>query len=369
MRRQFALSVATALLASAVNAAPTVSTIKPTSGSNPTIEITGSGFGGAPNVIVFDQFEAGTSAGSAIPVTAATQGAWSGIDGVPEYDSLAHSGKFSARTWAGSPRHMGQFQAKLPDGTTSVLMSYWVHIPPGTPFPGQYFSGSNIGNWSTDSSWKMAWVYDQSYSGGDADVCLPTHVGYGIFQINGNDGVRFGDAEGRVGIQPDWWNWNNWMRVTTWLRANASDPLLDGDWYFNVVSAGKTSYTMSGKKPIFDADGAAIKQYRNLHIPGWYREQSSQDMRPLYDDIYVAVGPNSAARIELGNASTLSKVTALEIQPVVSWADGKVTVKLNQGGIKDLNQAYLYITDQNNVTNATGIPLFNGPTSPVLTVQ
>ncbi len=368
MRQELILGLMAGLLASNMNAAPTVTSVNASGMSNATIEISGSGFGAAPQVTVFDQFETDAVAGAKIPINKALVGSWFKADNAPEYDPIAHSGKFSARTWVGSPRKMGQLQASLPEGTTNVLISYWVHIPPGTPFPGAFFTGSNISNWSDDSSWKMAWLFDQSYRGEDADICLPTHSGYGIFHMAGNDGVKFGDVEGRVGLKPSWWNWNSWMRMTLWLRANTDDPLKDGDWYFNVISEGKAPFTLSGRKPVFDADGASIKQFRRLNVPGWFREQSSQDMRPLYDDVYVATGPSAAARVEIGNAPELSKVTAMELQPVVSWSDSKVVVKLNTGGITNLGSAYLYVTDKNNATNSRGIPLFDPPASPVLSM-
>lgn len=374
MSPRLSTSIGLAFFAAHGLASDVVYTVSDVTRPTPTsITITGSGFGAGPNTLVFDQFEGGAD-GAEVDLAKTTRGAWSGTTtSKPVYDPIAHSGSHSIRTWVGDPGSTGQMQLDLPAGTQTALISYWVHIPPGTPFPGD---GGGVGSFSLgNSSWKLAWIYGQSYQGGDTDVCLPTWGGYNFYVGGNTPGIGFGDVESRVGTE--WWDWNHWMRLTTWLDANTTNPTLPGRWSFQRISAGhglsqlydegtgmqllnvsdvRTSYPGdTDPRPIFSGNGVA--EFRHVHIPGWFRETSPATVRPLYDDIYVAVGANAAARVELGDAATYAAVTTLEIQPHTAWTDGQVSVTLNRGGISDLSGAYLYITDANHVVNQHGIPL------------
>jgi len=63
------------------------------------------------------------------------------------------------------------------------------------------------------------------------------------------------------------------------------------------------------------ADGPALKQYQYVNFPGWIRSNA-----PLYDDIYVATGPNAIARVELTDSANYDKSRIVAVQPSTSWS-------------------------------------------------
>ena len=67
-----------------------------------------------------------------------------------------------------------------------------------------------------------------------------------------------------------------------------------------------------------------------------------------YDDIYVATGPNAAARVEIGDAPTYKGSRNLAISTPQTWNDNQIVFTLRAGPIMDFSHAYLYVVDANN---------------------
>lgn len=318
-----------------------------------TIYISGMNFGQGPNIQIFDTFENPDRAvDSPISLNASVIGNWSSLNPnyTPTYGDVARTGQKSVV--AVSSTGMQQFRKEL-GAIQEIFVSYWMRLD-GDYFPGDLVSGPR--SFSDDSSFKFAWLYDTDVKGQSADVCLPTHVGRGNFYIAGNSSNLV------TGIGNDWWSWDNWMRISFWIKANESNPIQPGTVFFETVSADKGYSNNMYSVPIFTDNGVEPKVYRNINFPGWVRSMNN-NTRILYDDIYIATGENSATRVELGNAAELSKVTRLDLLHVVSWEPSKIQVTHPTVTETELKGMYLYITNGQGETNQEGFPLFARPST------
>ncbi len=333
------------------------------------LTITGTGFGAqAANVIMYDRFESTTAKdGDQIPLNSPDIGAWS--KGSLIYNSMSHSGQFSGNAFT---TKMKRFTLDFGTGVQEIFLSYWLRLPDGQIFPGRTFpDGKAPGKFPNDSSWKFTWLWDLDRGGSSNDLCLPTHVGHeGIFYLGGNDF----NLDTKIGNRGTWWSWNSWMRISVWLRANPSDPLLAGDVLFQTISAEKGVREYKVSKPIFDSDFNKIrhrglpdtKQYQHISFPGWMREETEVGTTPLYDDIYVAIGKNSLTRVEIADSPDYKKAKKVAIQKVISWSDTNIEVDVvdDNFGENLKKAAFIFVWDKDGNRNAQGIPVLPYPKAP-----
>jgi hypothetical protein len=163
-----------------------------------------------------------------------------------------------------------------------------------------------------------------------------------------------------TGVGNDWWSWDNWMRLSFWLKANPDDPTLPGTVTFETLSLDKGYELRSYNTPVFDADGVEPKVYRTINFPGWVRSMEA-NTQILYDDIYIATGPNAASRVEVGNSEVLDEVTRLDLLKVENWSETSISASFPTLTKEDLEEMYLYITTDDGSKNRKGIPLIARP--------
>lgn len=339
---------------SAIAAAPTISRIS-TDFERNEISISGVGFGSGPNVLLYDTFESpGAATGAVITLAASEEGAWTEFNQyyLPTYAGSGRSGSQSVKVFDGATQNTNQLRLRF-DGIQEFFVSYWVYLDGPKYFPGDLVSSPRT--FSEDSSFKMLWVFDTDVKGNSSDVVLPTHVGGGRFYLAGNDTNLV------TGLSNDWWSWDQWMRVSFWLKANPENPTNPGTIHFDTLSADKGYTQRVFNVPVFDSDGPAQKQFQQMNFPGWIRSIKGSSTNILYDDIYVSTGPNSAARVELGNAAYLDDVTQLELLTIDSWTDTDIQASASTVEEGSMQKFYLYITDSSGETNAQGIPLESPP--------
>jgi len=328
-----------ALMLPVAQAAPVISSVDSSQMGAGVLTLSGSNFGPGAHIELFDRFESDTASdGSPIPLTSPEIGSWTSTN-VPllYYSGETHNGRFSAKAGARIFRH--DFTQ---DVIQEVFASYWVRVPNGWNFPG----ADRPGVFPAASSWKFAWLIDQDYQGNSSDMVMVAHFGDGGFCIAGNDfnlETRLGNA---------WWSWNTWVRVAVWLRANPTNPTSPGDVLFQTVSEEKGVAENWMNRAVFDADGPALKQWQYMTLPGWVRSGE-----PLYDDVYVAAGPNAIARVELADSPDYAQAHRVAVQPASSWSDSSITVDVNQGGFSSLDNVYLFVWDKDGNRNATGFPV------------
>jgi len=340
------------------------------------IIISGSNFGSGPNVILFDTFQNGTT-GAGVPLTnlnnpacksdtdglgvelvaGPLKGCWDEYQDAatkPVYYDIGHSGAHSMSTFEGPTGTMLQIRKNLAD-INEIFVSFWVQVPPGKIFPGKnWWSVPKPATFSKDSSWKFTWLHDGGHDTKIANISIPTYTGLGNFYISGND------LNIITGLKAnDFWSWDYWNRFATWLKANPSNPTGPGKTLFQAVSLDKGFYEASSDTaPIHDEDGPSPKKFSQINFPGWIRDSSSANTVTLYDDIYIATGPNAVSRVELGNSDNYYNNTKLVIQPATDWSDGEIRIATDAdiftsfGGTK-----YLYITDSEGKVNINGFPV------------
>lgn len=341
------LITAIGLASGAVHAEPTISSISGSITDSGTLVVNGSGFGAGPTVILYDDFNGGVT-GDTVPLKASGVGNWTETVGkAPIYSATARSGSTSMRTYYDG--RTAQFKKDFPTPATEVFLSFWVRIPENTPFPG---SSGGVRSFSSDSSWKMAWLIDSSYDGSTSDLSVPTHTGSGSFYFAGNDYTLAKLANGS-----NWWSWNSWMRMTVWLRADPDNPTAAGEYLFQVVSQERGLTAASANAPVFDSDGPSQKVFRYLNLPGWIR--SDGDSQPAYDDVYLAAGANAQARVEISDSATYAGSKHLALLVPQSWTSSRIEAKLPPAATKS-GQLYLYVTDKDGLVNAEGYPLDAG---------
>ena len=310
-----------------------------------TVTIGGSGFGATgPRIVMFDDFERGT-AGQTIGLTAPI-GNWTTSASTPIFSSTARSGRSSFLVYDGSGGEMRQLRVALEGDQTEVFFSYWVRVPDGTFYPGQNVTGPRM--YSSDSSWKHAWLLDDSSGYSDTskfDMWFPAHSGRGAHNISSNDSYTLGYPGS------DWWSWSSWMRISVWARSGSPTG------FFQTVSSEKGLDTMNfGSKSVFGA--AASDHFNQLNFPGWIRTGTTDSrIVPVYDDIYVAVGRGAVARVELADASTYAQSKNISVIPVTQWQSGSITARVPQGGVGAGSSWYVYVTDADGRTNANGYRL------------
>ena len=151
------------------------------------------------------------------------------------------------------------------------------------------------------------------------------------------------------------------MRLSFWLKADPQNPTAPGVIHFDTLSQDKGHEERVYNVPVFDEDGPTVKQYQQMNFPGWVRSIQNPSTNILYDDIYISIGPNAAARVELGNAADLSNVTRLELLKIESWSDTGIRASAPTVNEGELQKLFVYITTSDGVTNEKGIPLLSPP--------
>ncbi len=345
---------------SGANATPAITSVQGTYANGQNITISGSGFGSGPHVEIYDDFENGAgSPGTVIPLTSPEVGQWTDYGqtvGRPRYHSLAASGShgwaINDKTYIQYPKddsnRMGQFIKVFSNPVQEIFISYQVAVPTGTNFSG----ASTPNTFPNVSSWKFFWVYDgpTGYnSDGKADMCLPTHVGYGSFMLAGNDGNL-------ISLGNTWWSWNGFNRMSVWLRANSANPSGGNcNILYQVTNAEKgTTQIIRNDLPVFPA--GATTQWDRATMPGWWGNGDWSNFDGVYDDVYIASGPNAAARVEIGDAATYTASKHLTILTPQSWTGTQIIATVRAGQFSTFNGTYLYVTDSNNNVSS-GIPV------------
>jgi len=138
--------------------------------------------------------------------------------------------------------------------------------------------------------------------------------------------------------------------MTSWVKAGDIPNVDAGDLYFQVANAEAAIFE-DVSNPVIFANGTPPNGWTQLNIGGWARERTTQGgVKVLYDDVYVAWGANSAARVELGNASTYAACTDLAVCDRTSWSSNEIIANCREGGLNLANPTWLYVITSDNTT-------------------
>lgn len=314
--------------------------------------ICGRGFGTqGPTTFFLDDFESGQIGAALQPD--ATRGQWldpsgtyvddaalSGANALLVADHIETEGRGVGAVLA-FPDDQGDFGLKH----FNEFFVHWSMRDLGD-FPGH---DSTPTSFASDSSAKDVWVmygdrgdnYDYSCSQGSCngnDIVLATHTGRGSFKIDGNTtstGWWLGD----------YWAFQQWNTLSTYLKINPEAPYGPATGVFEHLTAGQGVYRSTYDEGVLREDLTEIPPvWDRLKFGAWYR--SAGDVRRLMDEIYVAVGPGAAARVEIANAPNFDDATRAVISPVRTWSDTRIEVDLRLADLADSEDAlYLFVVD------------------------
>ncbi len=340
-------------LASVAEANPAVSSVSGTIGGNQQITITGTGFGGGPNVVLFDDFGAGT-AGQKHP-GAAVIGAWSTASGIVFADPKLSNGK-GIRV-VGSP---GQLTSTVvfPTPASEVYTSFVGYVPDGYKFP------LATEEEQMQAAIKVMWMMNggDGYNKPEKSDYWTAAAKYRVASNDSNGPSTF-DTSGDAG-----WAWDVPVRWGFWAKGNGTERI-GSDGMFQATNGQEQVYTRyKDYKPWF-TDAHAQHQWDRINVVGYVVSGASFDEGHNFvmDDIYVATGPNAAARVEIGNAATYGACTMLTLvttgAPGDVWTSTSITATIREGGftLDQLRNGYLYITAGDGTVNRVGFQLSSIP--------
>ena len=355
-------------------AAPQILSVETIAQPSPSIVLHGTGFQQGPYVMVFDNFEKGAD-NQVVPLSSPEVGSWTYYpsDGIPRYvkesdgNTAMNMRDFS---YPLSSLNSDAHVTKVFDGFyRQALVAFSIRVPIGTTFPGSAATET----FPAVSSWKMSWLMSGENGFGTPslfDICLPTHVGHGSFVVGGNSGLLAWIASG-----DQWWSWTSYNNVVTFVGMDEKNPSTTPiHWYFHSVS----DHNVTEEQGQTDASAYAGTDYQfdRINFPGWWGNGDNTNFNALMDNIYVAVGPNSLARVEVTDSADYTKSTTSIVLPTLSWEDAKITLDSSLvsqvGEASSGNTVYVYVFDLNGTSNSTGFPVtISGnapPSAPVLTV-
>lgn len=319
---------------SPIFAAPSITGVYGTVANGQTIQISGAGFGSGPTVVLFDDFEKGSN-GSLIRtgVGSAQIGKW---DAIADENATRYSNanKVSGSLAFRSDQSAGyglSIETAFPASTTKVFISWWLLIPSGTVLPG-------TGN-SNGINWKNLWVLGSNTV--DDDLVMPTFLGLGDYFINGND-APYGKW-----INLDF-NIGTWKRLSFYLNGGSNGT---GQVHFwDLTSSGMVQRVNDNNVTVLNSGGA----FERISLNAYGRQ--TNNCYPTFDDIYVAIGDNCRARVEIGNNATYSNCTKLAMATPDSWNNTSISAKVWQGNFSSSETAYLFIFDSSGNVSA-GYPI------------
>lgn len=326
---------------------PTISGVYGAAEEDSTLVISGSGFGnGLPNIIVFDDFEDGV-AGEQPAVDDPRYGAWAesraDLPGDLVYsDTTAVSGTLCLRVRCNVP--YTQVRAGL--GSVDEFFGTWWLQCGGTSWPSS----------SYDTNWKTVWLsYNPGGTSPGQDLIIPSAAGGPSGATSFYVGQNVGDMNfpqyGAFGA----WSLNRWRRVACYVRSDSLTAIGDIDVWTVAPGDGPWRQTINYSGGV----GTAGYTWRVFAVPGMYRLTSTAF--PMYDDVYVAVGPGCQKRVEIGDASTHTSCNTLAVLVPTAWSDTEITVDFRTAQFSATDAVWVFVVDENGAYSA-GSPITIGGT-------
>ena len=341
---------------------PSITSINGTVSIGSGITVNGTGFGSSgPKILLFDDFGRG-SEGEKFS-TNANIGSWSTMNGYVFNDSALSRGKGARLIDEGG--HVNNY--KIFGGAYSeVFISSIAYVPAGYRFP----AASELRKMPDISSLKHYWIYygSSGYANGKGhDIFGPSWTGNGWLTVSSN--------EYKDQVFSQWgntaWEWDKPVRWTQWIKGDSQNNLTNTKGYFQGINSSSQVYknwdksNMGGKSWFgswYEKDGMPYA-FDRLSLVGYFRSGSSWPKdNYVIDDVYLAVGPNSAARVEIGNKPDYNSCTKMAISTPTSWSSSKINVTVREGTFEPGEKGYLFVVDADN-NPSSGFPVTFGGSS------
>jgi len=308
------------------------------------IEVTGSSFGPAPNVVFFDNFEKENLFSDTLSRLTKP---W--FDFVVTHKessgNIAHRAKDPVKAALGQ---LSRTQIVVDFGKpyTEAFVAFSVKVPKGSTFAG----AETPKTFPPVSSWKFTWLMSGPRGLQDMDkfdVCLPSHTGKGSFFLGGNSGKLSYIDNGE-----SWWQWDDYNHMTSYIKIDPDQPTQNPiDYSWSVVNQ-RGIRERAGEAPASNFAGTDYS-FDRIHIPGWWGNGDNSKFDGLYDNIYIAVGENSLARAVLTDNAIFSKSSFSITIPPKSWSGSRITFDMD--AIPHDNVYFLHLYDNKGNRSAKAL--------------
>lgn len=318
-----------------VYSAPHINSIEGSISNGGKITITGTDFGAnGPSIAIFDDFENGRDEQN-IPVgssSVATLGRWDGYkkggSQIFFSNDYAWSGKLAYQGRSG-PGYSGDGIAIITEfsPTKEIFGIWWVYFPTECEWP-----------WDPQLSygWKQVWFHSEFDHTG-SDFIINT-----IPWPNGGSLVAGNFAGG-------WYKSGFTMPKGQWVRMRVS-------WTGGASSNGRVKihylkYNGSNTevKWIDETNLTNMSNgsdsYKLVELGAWTRIHPTTVAKLIFDDFYVATGPNSQARVEIGDKSSYSSCTNLAVLTPDAWQNDQIQATVRLGSFQPETTAYVFVID------------------------
>lgn len=405
--------IAGLLFSAGLQAAPEVSGVQAVDspdGKSIEVSIQGKGFGPQPRVIVYDDFDDGEDGAYMTDLDAPKIGAWYEIREFAReqpiyYADSSYVGRNSIIVReANHPSGYGGTRGMVAAGNevpsnhkgleyfTEIFTSVWmkdVFKTPGgngteTSFSTDpvstskeiWFMLGNRGDRRPPDNWSQGHDIFTVGRGGSTER-WSANGGNNTSNTVGTIDENVAGVDGVVHDAHNFWKFQGWNRFYHWARLNVDDPYgatsSSALGYFN---GEQHSYTRNlgriqliNDMTMWDVPVAA---WDRVKVPGWYRG-GNEPVRRLFDEIYIAIGPNAQARVELGDSPAYYESRRLAIVPASQWSAEEIVVNVPDYVTNSFgDKAYVFFIDGEGNVSSPGLPIegcAKCPKPPVATVE
>lgn len=293
-----------------IEANPVTGRLVSNSGYGATIEVSGSNFGNAPPVILYQDWgdRIANAAASKTPIT----GNIPESDGTERCVSSWGIKGLGSRTGNGAnPRTSQSFIFNSP--VKNFYAATDMSIPSGWTFSGA--AAQNETPAPLTSALKILWLFDGPGDPVDRADLVIGNWGGASFQMVGNQsGTSFSGSSSM--------DFSGWNYFSGYCVAGA-DPFTQGEWQYQMANSNLQNTIWQKSAPAYQA-GVIAAQYDRANIYGWSGTNNGNDAATslhVSSFVYVA-GSNTdsvKSRIELTNNSVYTSATKVRPIPHDIW--------------------------------------------------
>ena len=358
------LAIGLMLTGAVAGAAPAITAISGTAADNQEITITGSGFGSNP---LRQEFLGGQKIDALANGARIDQQGWANWSLMtPSTSTYPHvtteRGWSNGKSIAFDTRGTTEYKQTLfydtgSNGYATLYTNALIYLDHMDLLPGSYLQ------WKMMRWYKVPDVLDhaQSLSGAYMANRIASSSFFGLFNSTTSGQQSFWMVSPSGG-GPELPGRRAWYRYETWVRMNSTPGVANGTFRFRVTNpvTGQVYNTNTWNNIMYNAAGDSgnlrylvLQNYFGNASDGGYAQDGNGQAVAFWDDVYIS---QSEARVEVCDQSTYSQCVNKEIQLPTSWADGRITVRLNKGNKSQVG-AYLYVVDSTGAVNSQGYRL------------
>jgi hypothetical protein len=305
------------------------------------ITIYGTNFGPVgPEVVLFDDFSSGVEGQRALDD--AVIGRWDQMSGFIFADPLLSNGKGLRVVDSNYSCGWGANWINFGETYSEIFITSKAYVPEGYCFPGATAEKTMPAISGLKHHWPM--YGEKGYTVITMpDIFSPNWTGRNFYNVASNDSP-LSSYDTSSSAQ---WVWSEPVKWSLWMKGNGTS-IEGSDGVFHAVSSsGQTLKRYQNYKAWFNPDHEVFGWDR-MTVVGYLRGASYPRDNYVIDDVYVAVGPNSCARVEIGDSPEYQSCKKMAICTPKDWSDNVISLSLREGNFKEGEIAYLFVVDSNH---------------------